>query len=189
MKNLIAPELLATLKEEPVSIENIVKFLDNNSSITTSTLCKLIGIPPSSIYNYRCYQKRKANTDSNNDNYLVSCVAPRNSSNSHNRYDAEEKYLLVQGYNKFDDENRSRLLREYGLYTSDISRWDDQIRSAAIEKLSMRKVRSDKKSAEQIKIEELEAELKDQEKATAKLTALIVLQKKTEKIFSQRGKD
>ena len=47
MKNIITPEVLATLKEGPLSMEKIVNFLDKNPEITTSNLSKpytIVGI-------------------------------------------------------------------------------------------------------------------------------------------------
>ncbi|NOT78114.1 MAG: hypothetical protein HOP07_18540 [Bacteriovoracaceae bacterium] len=44
--------------------------------------------------------------------------------------------------------------------------------------MGKRKQRSDKKSEDQIEIERLQQELQEQEKTTAKLSTLLVLQKK-----------
>jgi len=184
MKNLIPPEILSTLKREPVSIPDIVKYLDKNQDVSTSILCKLIGVPASRVYDYR-YRQRKNSSDES----LVKGVNPKGSSNSQSRYTASEKFEIVDSYNSSPEEVKSKILREYGLYTTDIQRWHEQIKEAAIDRLKTRKVRSDKKSPEQIRIEELERELKEQEKTTAKLSALIVLQKKTEEIFKRRLRD
>lgn len=183
MKNLVPPEILATLRQEPVSIPDIVKYLDNNPNVTTSNLCKLIGIPAYKVYRYRNRQRME-----NNNISLVNGVVPKGSSKSHARYSAEDKYNILEKYVAGTDDVKSRILREYGLYTSDIQRWKDQVKLAAIEKLGTRKIRSDKKSTEQLRIEELESALQEQEKTTAKLTALIILQKKIEEIFTKKIK-
>ena len=78
-----------------------------------------------------------------------------------------------------NDEEKSRLLRTYGIYQSDIQRWRDQAKEASLIALRKRKERSDKKSSEQLKIEALEKELREQEKTSAKLSTLLMLQKKT----------
>lgn len=181
MKNIITPEVLATLKEGPLSMEKIVNFLDKNPEITTSNLSKLLEINPQSIYTYRSRINKKKGKDS-----TVKGVVVKNSSNAASRYSAEEKYNLAEAYSLCNDQEKSILLREYGIYSSDIQRWREQIKAAALERLGKRKTRSDKKSSEQLKIEELEKELHQQEKTTAKLSALIVLQKKTFEILKKK---
>ena len=182
MKNIIPPEILATLKKESVSIKDIVDFLDKNQNITTSFLCKIIEIDPQKIYAYRSNQNKKRPKES-----FVDGVKPKASSKKSNRYKPEEKYELVNSYFAHDEEGKSRILREYGIYTSDIQRWEKQIKIAALEILGKRKTRSDKKSDEQLKIEALEKELKEQEKTTAKLSTLLILQKKTFQILKDRN--
>lgn len=184
MKNIVPPEIVESFKKEPVSIPKIVKYLDENEEIPTSVLCNLIGVRPQQIYSYRTRQRKKEQVKS-----TIQRVIPKASSKSHARYSAEDKFMIVESYIKSNDSEKSRILREYGLYSSDIQRWREQIKEVAIEKLGTRKVRKDKKSSEQIKIEELEKELKEQEKVTAKLTALVILQKKTEGIFKEKIKN
>lgn len=182
MKNLIDPKILATFKVEPVPVKEIVNFLDSNDNIKTTYLCKLIGIPPRIIYDYRTYQKIKMKKSKANDNDIL----PKSASKRYNRYNAEEKFSLANKYITSDDQGKSELLRKYGIYQSDIMRWWEQIRMASLETLGKRKVRSDKKSDEQLKIDKLEKELREQEQTTAKLSTLLVLQKKTFDILKKQ---
>jgi len=172
MKNLIDPKTLALFKEEPVPISTIVKFLDNNSKIKTSYLCKLIGIPPKKIYDHRTYHMKKKKNENID-------ITPKVASKNYARYTAKEKLELAKTYYKSNAQEKAELLRKYGLYQSNIERWWDQIETASLEVLGKRKTRSDKKSNEQVKIEKLEQELMEQEKTTAKLSTLLILQKKT----------
>ncbi|NOT80511.1 MAG: hypothetical protein HOP07_16095 [Bacteriovoracaceae bacterium] len=89
----------------------------------------------------------------------------------------KKNFSLLENYLKADDQGKAKLLRKYGLYDSDIKRWRDQVKNASLEVLGKRKQRSDKKSEDQIEIERLQQELQEQEKTTAKLSTLLVLQK------------
>jgi len=175
MKNLIDPQLLADLNKENVTVQEAVKFLDSNPTVTVSNLANIINMDAKKIYNHRYY---KATKNSNKEVVSESKVLPKAASKSQQRYSPEEKYLLVNEYLKAGDDNKTELLRRYGLYQADISHWEVQIKQAALEALGKRKARSDKKSDEQKKIEKLEKELAAQEKTTAKLSTLLVLQKK-----------
>jgi transposase-like protein len=174
MKNLIDPKLLARFQGQSVPTQEIVDFLDSNPSISTAHFCRLTGIPASKIYNFRRTSKNKSDVKTEGIQ-----VVPKSSSNSFNRYTAEEKYLLAEAYLVSSDEDKAELLRKYGLYHSDITRWRAQIKEASLEALGKRKTRSDKKPEAEIEIEELKKELAEQEKTTAKLTTLLVIQKKT----------
>ncbi|NOT78403.1 MAG: hypothetical protein HOP07_05305 [Bacteriovoracaceae bacterium] len=173
MKNLLDPKLLARFQERPTPTNEIVDFLDTHPDISTVNLCRIIEISPSQIYNYRANLKRKPNNVEENDDSVES----KSSSKSFNRYTAEGKFSLLENYLKADDQGKAKLLRKYGLYDSDIKRWRDQVKNASLEVLGKRKQRSDKKSEDQIEIERLQQELQEQEKTTAKLSTLLVLQK------------
>ena len=187
MKNIIPVDIIKKFKSENVEIKDIVDFLDKNPEITISHFCKTIDFDTRKIYDYKFRLKHKINTDSNNDNKKNNIdIKPKAASDKYNRYTAEEKFKLVENYSKINEEEQGQLLRTYGLYKSDIDRWQNQIKEAAIVALGQRKVRSDKKSDDQLKIEELEKELKEQEKTTAKLSSIIVFQKKTEELFKMK---
>jgi transposase-like protein len=182
MKNLMSPETLAFFKQEPSPIKEIVEFLDSHSEITTPMLCKLLDINTRIIYDYRHRLKKIDNSKK-----IDIEIAPKNASKKQNRYSAEEKLGLIEKYNLSNETERVALLRRYGIYQSDITNWQQKAREASLEALGHRKIRSDKKSDELIKIEELERELQDQEKTTAKLSTLLMLQKKTFDFLKKNG--
>lgn len=172
MKNLIDPKILAELKREPVSYEKIAAVLDGNKEITAARLCKLLGADPQQFYNWRGrIAKRLASANSDEIE-----VAPTGSDKK--SYSATDKLKLVKRFTFLDGEARAALLRKYGLYESDLARWQERVDEAALAALSMRKPRSDKKSAEQLENEHLKAELRCQEKTIVKLSAIVVAQKK-----------
>lgn len=185
MKNLIEPQTLAFFKSQPVPYKDIVEFLDNNPQFNTSQLASLIGIKPKNIYDWKFNQKRRNKTSSSSQS--VSSVSPKSRSQKGRRYSAEDKFNLFLEYSKSSEERKSQILREYGLYSSDISRWEQKIKSVSLDVLGKNKIRSDKKTPEQIKIQDLEKELKEQEKTTAKLSTLLMLQKKTFSLLKEEG--
>ncbi|MBF0316352.1 MAG: hypothetical protein HQK52_23235 [Oligoflexia bacterium] len=173
MKNLLSPETLATFKRKPAPIKEIVKFLDSHQEVSVSALCKIIEVAPRVIYDYQYAERRLVKKEKKGPK-----VTPKSNSKKYSRYTAEEKYDLIEEYLKANEEEKSSLLRTYGIYQSDIQRWRDQTKEAALLALGRRKVRSDKKTDDQLKIEQLEKDLKEQERTTAKLSTLLLVQKK-----------
>jgi transposase-like protein len=174
MKNLISPETLAFFQQEPTPLKEIVDFLDSNSTITTASLCKATGIPPRKIHDFKYLNKKNTISKKNKTD-----VVPKSATKKQSRYSAVEKFSLIEKYITSSDEEKTKLLRSYGIYQSDIQNWRALAKEASLLALGKRKTRTDKKPEEQLKIEMLEGELRDQEKTTAKLSALLVLQKKT----------
>jgi hypothetical protein len=182
MKNLISPETLAFFQQDPIPLKEIVEFLENNTTITTASLCKVTGISPRKIHDYK-YVNKKKNISKKNTTEVI----PKGATKKHSRYSAIDKFSLIEKYSISSEKEKTELLRKYGIYQSDISNWRTLAKEASLQALGKRKTRSDKKPDEQLKIEMLEGELRDQEKTTAKLSALLVLQKKTFDML--KGKD
>lgn len=178
MKNLIDPKLLAELKREPVSNERIAATLESNKAITAARLCKLVGADPQQYYNWK-NRKAKRVASANGDELDVVPTGVDKKS-----YTANDKLKLVKRYGSFEGEKRTEFLRTYGLYDSDFARWQEKVDEAALAALSTRKPRRDKKSPEQIENEGLKAELRGQEKTIAKLSAIVVAQKKISELLS-----
>jgi hypothetical protein len=174
MKNLISPKTLAFFQQKPTPLKEIVDFLDANTEITTVSLSKATGIPARKIHDFK-YNKKKGIISKKNKVEVV----PKIANKKHSRYSAVDKFLLIEKYLTSSDAGKAELLRSYGIYQSDIQNWRALAKEASLLALGNRKIRSDKKPDEQLKIEMLEGELRDQEKTTAKLSALLVLQKKT----------
>lgn len=172
MKNLIDPKVLAELKKEPVTYERIATFLDGNTELTAAGLCKLVDVDPQQFYNWKSRTAKRALPGSSGDSEVVPTGSDKKI------YTAADKFRLVKRFASLEGPARTELLRKYGLYESDLSRWQEKVDEAALAALSTRKPRSDKKSAEQLEVERLKAELRGQEKTIAKLSAIVVAQKK-----------
>jgi hypothetical protein len=179
MKNLIDPKILAELKQEPVSYERIALFLEGNKEITAARLCKLLDADPQQYYNWKSRRTKRGATAAEGDFDVLPTGADKKS------YSANDKLKLIKRYATLDDEKCTEFLRTYGLYESDFTRWQEKADEATLAALSTRKPRSDKKSAEQLENERLKVELRGQEKTIAKLSAIVVAQKKVSDLLSR----
>jgi transposase-like protein len=93
---------------------------------------------------------------------------------------AEEKLKAVIEYAKLDEQEKGKYLREKGLHSVHLQRWEQQI----IKGLDGRK--SNKKDPRDKKIKALQRELDRKEKALAEAAALLVLKKKAQEIWGDR---
>jgi hypothetical protein len=84
-------------------------------------------------------------------------------------------------YEKLEEEERGKYLREEGLHEVHIERWKQQI----IEGLTAAK-QTKKDPRDRRRIKELEKELRRKEKALAETAALLVLKKKAQAIWGDR---
>jgi hypothetical protein len=185
MKNMIDPQLLAELKKKPVSFEGLNAILVKSPNITASQLCKLVDVEPQDYYRWK-HLKSKAN---NPDLVRIDEFTVEPVSGKVKRYTAADKFKLISKYFQLVESKRTEFLRKFGLYASDISRWSALVETAAIEALSKRKSRSDKKPAEEIELANLKKEMRGQEKTIAKLAALVVIQKKVSEILNPTEED
>ena len=95
---------------------------------------------------------------------------------------ADEKLEAVLEYEKLEEEERDKFLREKGLHSVNIERWKQQI----LQGLKISK--SGKKDPRDSKIKKLKRELSRKEKALAEVAALLVLKKKAQDIWGN-GED
>ena len=95
-------------------------------------------------------------------------------------WSAEEKLRAVVEYERLEQEARGKYLREKGLYEVDIQRW----RTEMLEVLGKK---AHKGNAQGQRIRALEAELRRKESALAETAALLVLKKKAQAIWGDRG--
>jgi len=182
MKNLIDPQELAILKGKPATYESILDFLDRHPKVAAGYICKVVGIPAGNFYAWRA-RKQKSPADGTNSSDLSAGggVAPLGAGKR--KYSAEDKVNLLREYSKVDRSKAGEFLRAYGLYESDLERWQSVADLAAVEALRIKKQGPQPKSPEQLKIEELTRELQSQEKVISKLSAMVVAQKKVSAIL------
>jgi hypothetical protein len=184
MKNMIDPEKLAVLMQKtPASFEEMQAFLSANSTITATHLCKTLSVDPQAYFSWKNRKAKQSASKAEISDGLG--VAPIGRGGK--KYAADEKLKLIKEYGRTEGASRAELLRKFGLYHSDIERWQGLVEEAALLALSKRKTRVDKKSDEQVELENLRKELKGQEKTIAKLAALVVIQKKVSEILGMHG--
>ncbi len=101
------------------------------------------------------------------------------------KYSGEDKLALAKRYELLEPQKRAELLRTYGIYQSDIKRWQEMADAAAVESLSKRKTRSDRQPAEAKMIESLKKDLQTRDKKIEKLEILVTIQKKLSALLSE----
>ena len=95
---------------------------------------------------------------------------------------AEEKLKAIVDYEKLDEEHKGNYLRENGLHSVHLQRWQQEFIEAYASK--KKKIRGGDPMQKRIK--ELEKELRRKEKALAETAALLVLKKKAQAIWGDR---
>ncbi len=181
MKNLIDPLKLAELKSKPITFEILHEFLRKDPKLKAGTVCKVLGIPPTSYYSWRQRQERAKVRSEEESNSSFSEVVPTGANKK--TYSPNDKVVLLRDFLKLSEDHRGAFLRSYGLYHSDLQRWQKVADDAAMEAFQQKKQGRAGKSAEQLKIEDLQRELQGQEKVISKLSAIVVVQKKISTIL------
>ena len=94
---------------------------------------------------------------------------------------AEEKLNAILEYEKLNEEERGKYLRERGLHSIHIERWKEAIIRG------LQSSKSNKKDFREKRIKELEKELRRKDKALSETAALLVLKKKAKDIWGEPG--
>lgn len=189
MKNLIEPKKIALLKSKPATYETVLEFLraealNSEAKISAGLVCKLVGIPASNFYMWRTRTER-------NELAATQPLDPTKeivpTGDKKRKYTASDKVALLRLFDRSNEKDQAVLLRTYGLYQSDVDRWRTLVTDASVKALTMSRQGPKSKSADQLKIEELEREVQGQEKVISKLSALVVIQKKVSAILGIHG--
>jgi hypothetical protein len=122
MKNLIDPQELAIFKSKPASYESILDFLDSHPKVAAGYICKVVGIPAGNFYAWRA-RKQKTPAKGVNLNDLTPGGGVIPVGMGKRKYSAEDKVSLLREYSKLDRSRAGEFLRSYGLYETDIERW------------------------------------------------------------------
>ena len=87
---------------------------------------------------------------------------------------AEKKLKAIVEYENLDEEQRGKYLREKGLHSVHLERWQQEF----VEAYASRKKKTRGGDPRQKRIKELEGDLRRKDKALAETAALLVLKKK-----------
>lgn len=94
---------------------------------------------------------------------------------------AQEKFKAVIDYSKLTVAEQGAYLRSHGLFSAHIESWKKEMLSSLENTQSGKR----KKDAKDIKINELEKELRIKDKALAETAALLILKKKAQAIWGE----
>ncbi len=189
MKNLIEPKKVAILKSKPATYETVLEFLraeapNSEIKISAGLVCKLVGIPPSNFYAWRARRERNELTTAQPLSPTREVVP---TGDKKRKYTPSDKVALLGLFERCSEKDLGSFLRTYGLYQTDLERWRTLVTDAAVKALTVSRQGPKSKSADQLKIEELEREVQGQEKVISKLSALVVIQKKVSAILGIPG--
>jgi transposase-like protein len=92
---------------------------------------------------------------------------------------AEEKLKALLEYDKLDEQQKGKYLREKGLHSVYLQRWQQDF----VEAYASKKKKTRGGDPKQKRIKELEKELRRKDKALAETAALLVLKKKAQAIW------
>ena len=92
---------------------------------------------------------------------------------------AEKKLKAIVEYENLDEEQRGKYLREKGLHSVHLERWQQEF----VEAYASRKKKTKGGDPRQKRIKELEGDLRRKDKALAETAALLVLKKKAQAIW------
>jgi transposase-like protein len=177
MKQLVIDkESLKLFKSRPSPYQQIVDFIDN-SDYTTVEVAKAIEMDPQAIYNFRTKMRRKGHQEGE-------VIKPLTKLKGRERYNPEQKFkLFIEFENLYNDDDRSAFYRKYGIYTSDMAKWKNDIKQSAIESLARKNAKNSKEKQKESIIEKLENDLAAQNHEMNKLKAMLDIQKKTFNLF------
>lgn len=181
MKNLIEPQLLESIMNKTMSYEEIEDFLNQHPRVAAGYLCKVLGVPAGNFYSWRSKRSKRDLKNATLANENPNEVTPTGLGKR--KYSSADKLKIIKEYSKLKDAEKATFLRRFGIYSSDIDRWTEITDKASFEALNNRRSKKGHKTSEQLKIEELQKELQDQEKVISKLSTIIVFQKKVSAIL------
>jgi len=101
----------------------------------------------------------------------------------------EEKYRVVLAAAGTSESDLGELLRREGLHESDLSRFGEEVRAAAVKGLATAKRGRKGPSEEERRIKDLEREVKRKDAALAEAAAVLVLRKKAVALWGEEGED
>ena len=149
----------------------IVAKIVNRGNQTIEEICSREGIGKSTAANWL------------RDRAMVAAMAKHKTAK---KWTAEEKLKAIIETTAMNEEDLGAYLRREGLHSNQLKEWRDEILQGLTP--AARKT-SSKKDERDEKIKELERELRRKEKALAEASALLILQKKIDLIWGNKGED
>jgi transposase len=100
-------------------------------------------------------------------------------------WSAEEKFKAVSATQGLSEVELGEYLRKEGLHSHELSEW----RTEMIESLTVKRKNASKKDERDVKIKNLERDLRRKDRALAEVSALLILQKKVNLLWGNNGED
>lgn len=149
----------------------IVTKIVNRGNQTIEDICTQEGIGKSTAANWL------------RDRAIVAAMAKQKTAK---KWTAEEKLKAINETHAMSEEDLGAYLRREGLHSHQLDEWRDEVLKGltpVARKASLKKDERDEK------IKQLERELRRKDKALAEASALLILQKKIDLIWGNKGED
>ena len=185
-------EQLARVEKESVMVrysqafkKKMVQKMVGPSGVSPAALAGEVGVSESSLYRWQDEAGTvPAVTKKTRNGRGASSKAKRPQD-----WTPAQKLEAVMEAGALSDDELGEFLRRKGLHEAQLEQWREQLQAAAPEVFGKRQRRSNKPSPEQIRIRELEKELRRKDKALAETAALLVLKKKAQAIWGDEDDD
>jgi len=150
--------------------DRVIKSIQPPENKTPSMVAKEENIPISTIYGWIFKGRKKG---------LL--IPNHNQPSNEGKWRNEDKFKIVLETYSLNEEELGIYCRKQGLYSTDIKKWRKMLED------SLETTKSTQEEKEQnIKIKNLQKELKYKEKALAEAAALLMLQKKVKAIWGEQ---
>lgn len=154
--------------------EAMVQKLTGPNAVTANALADQVGVPQSSLSRWL----REAST--------LSPMKKRNKQSKEARspreWTPEEKLKAVVTAAELSGDEFGAFLRREGIHEAQLKEWREALQAA----LGAAKPKKRKQSSEAKRVKQLEKEIRRKDKALAEVTALLVLQKKTQAFWEEK---
>jgi len=156
--------------------ESVIKKMLPPNGKSVPELVKETGVSDVTLYKWRKQYRNKG-------------IAVPSKSGQLPTWTAEDKLAVVVETISMNEVELSTYCRSKGLYTEQIQEWKQAALSGYQGSAKQEKQLTQQRKADQKKIKKLESELKRKEKALAETAALLVLSKKCEAIWGDKGEE
>ncbi len=161
----------------------MVKKMTGRRAVSANALAKDVGVSQATLSKWKREASRVLDVSSKEPEKVESTAKKRAQD-----WTAEEKMQAIQETAGMDEAGLGVYLRRTGLHSDQLEAWRSEASQAAMVALGGGTTKG-KRTPEQRRVRQLERELRRKDKALAEATALLVLKKKFDSLFTDEDSD
>ncbi len=146
-------------------------------NMTVSAVAQMEGISEATLYNWRTQAKLRGR------------AVPGPKPNTTDQWSAEAKLATVIETASMSETQLNEYCRQKGLFAEQVKGWKEASLSGFQSSQAQAKMLKQQSKADKLQIKKLEKELRRKEKALAETAALLVLRKKLDAFWKNKGTD